>query len=154
MPYSLYTIKGRIESESKEYIAWLNMRQRCFNPKHTKYLDYGGRGIAVDTAWLDYNVFLKDMGRAPSKMHQLDRRDVNDNYKKENCRWATPSQQQINKRQLPANKTGITGVSWNNQMHCWVAQVCRNNNKQCLYRGLDFFAACCAIKSFTARESQ
>lgn len=30
-----------------EYFVWEAMRQRCFNPKHPKYLRYGGRGITV-----------------------------------------------------------------------------------------------------------
>lgn len=41
------TKKGGI---SREYISWSAMRQRCYNPKHEKYPNYGARGIEVCAA--------------------------------------------------------------------------------------------------------
>src|SRR5437879_6158039 len=30
-----------------EYSTWMSMRERCNNPKHEAYKNYGGRGISV-----------------------------------------------------------------------------------------------------------
>ena len=36
------------------------MKQRCYNPNHSAYKNYGGRGIKICDEWLnDYNSFLK-----------------------------------------------------------------------------------------------
>lgn len=83
---------------SPEYAAWNHMKARCGNPKHRQYADYGGRGIQVIPRWIDYNAFLEDMGRRPSKNHSLDRRDNKLGYFKENCRWATTKEQNRNNR--------------------------------------------------------
>lgn len=82
-----------------EYLAWRNMKSRCYNPKGTSYKDYGGRGIEVCNSWLkSFDVFFSDMGTKPSKAHSLDRIDNEGNYCKANCRWASTEQQSNNKR--------------------------------------------------------
>lgn len=82
---------------SRTYTTWSQMRQRCLNPRATKWPDYGGRGITVSDQWADFAVFLADMGERPDGM-TLDRIDNDGNYERGNCRWATPSQQQFNRR--------------------------------------------------------
>jgi hypothetical protein len=73
------------------------MIQRCTNPNKSNYIDYGGRGIKVCNRWLMYENFKKDMGERP-KGETLDRRDNDGNYEPGNCRWATPKQQNKNRR--------------------------------------------------------
>lgn len=78
------------------YPTWLNMRQRCRNPKHPRYADWGGRGIKVCDRWDDFPNFLKDVGERPQGK-TLDRRDNDGDYCPENVRWATPLEQNTNK---------------------------------------------------------
>lgn len=80
-----------------EYISWMNMIQRCTNPRRRDYRDYGGRGIRVCLRWREYRNFLHDMGRKP-RGTSLDRKDVNKGYSPSNCRWATNLEQRHNRR--------------------------------------------------------
>lgn len=81
-----------------EYACWLSMRQRCEDPAHDNYQDYGGRGIAVCARWSDFAAFLEDLGPRPSAAHSIERRDTNGAYEPENCSWATCVAQQANRR--------------------------------------------------------
>jgi len=91
--------EGSVYRRSKEHTAWVSMRHRCNDPMAREYRLYGGRGIKVCERWMEsFDNFLSDMGRAPGKMHSVDRKNVDGNYEPTNCRWATPKQQANNKR--------------------------------------------------------
>ena len=87
------------KSKSRAYVSWDGMKQRCFNLKNKAYFRYGGRGIAVCVRWLDFANFYADMGERPDGK-TLDRINVDGNYERGNCRWATPKEQTENRRTL------------------------------------------------------
>jgi hypothetical protein len=73
------------------------MKARCDNPNHSRYEDYGGRGITYCDRWADFDNFVEDMGPRPFGT-TLDRINSNGNYEPGNCRWATDAQQHNNRR--------------------------------------------------------
>jgi hypothetical protein len=87
-------------TDSVEYRAWNNMKNRCSNPNVRAYPHYGGRGISVCQEWIDsFSTFLSHMGLCPSG-YSLERLDVNGNYSPWNCVWIPLSQQGRNKRNV------------------------------------------------------
>jgi hypothetical protein len=86
-----------INSKTPTYQSWCDMHKRTSNPNSADWHNYGARGIKVCEEWDSFERFFADMGEKPLRL-TLDRIDNNKGYSKDNCRWATKSQQRNNCR--------------------------------------------------------
>lgn len=85
------------------YSHWYNIKSRCFNKKHPRYKDWGGRGITMYEEWKNnFKTFHEYVIRLPNYNKEgytsIDRINNDGNYEPGNIRWATPTIQNNNKR--------------------------------------------------------
>lgn len=113
--------------QGREYKSWNSMKNRCNNSKLKEYKNYGARGISYDPKWEKFENFYNDMGKRPEGA-TLDRIDVNKNYCKENCRWATKTEQQ---RNLRVHKREDVGISYDTKHKTcpWQVGISVNNKR-------------------------
>ncbi|HEX5426540.1 MAG TPA: hypothetical protein VFW94_23535 [Candidatus Acidoferrales bacterium] len=134
--------KGQV---TPTYRTWMNMRQRCTNPKNQDWEHYGGRGIRVCERWENFDNFLADMGKKP-RGKSIDRRDTDGDYEPGNCLWATQREQCRNKRN---NRV----IEWRGQkrtMTEWAELSGRKHATQWLYRRLTKYTLDEAMAPLTA----
>ena len=110
-------------SHERLYSVWDGMKQRCLNPNHVAYSNYGGRGIQVCDEWKnDYVKFREFMlangydPEAPFGECTIDRIDNDGNYCPENCRVISVQEQQNGKQDvfsfiLDGKRTTVTGAA-------------------------------------------
>lgn len=104
-----------------EYVVWVGMKQRCNDKNSKSYRYYGGKGITVSEEWMNFDRFLFDMGERPSSEYTLERIDSLKGYCKENCKWATYSEQNRNtsrNRLYTFNGKTQCITDWANDIKC------------------------------------
>lgn len=87
---------------------------RCYSPEHQAYGNYGGRGIAVCAEWHSEDAFtswvLRNLGPRPAG-YTLDRINNDGNYEPCNVRWATRSEQAVNRRSEVILRGSALGIA-------------------------------------------
>lgn len=75
------------------YKCWSEMVYRCKKSGKKYWFE---KGIVVCDRWKKFKNFLEDMGEGAKNL-SIDRIDNSKGYCKENCRWATSTQQARNR---------------------------------------------------------
>jgi len=85
------------KSNTRAYSIWADIKKRCNNKKSTMYRHYGGRGIGYTKKWETFTGFYEDMGDPPEGL-EIERKDNNKGYCKNNCTWVSHKEQANNRR--------------------------------------------------------
>ncbi|MDP3959933.1 MAG: hypothetical protein Q8Q26_07720 [Pseudorhodobacter sp.] len=67
------------------------------------------------------------MGVRPFEGATIDRKDNDGDYCKDNCRWATQSEQMRNSRVRNPSTSGHKGVSWFDRTNRWMVYITLHN---------------------------
>jgi hypothetical protein len=99
--------------QHRAYDVHCGMMQRCYNPDHRSFQDYGGRGITVSPEWHDAGVFCAwvDANLPPRKRGETINRIDNDRgYEPGNVEWSDWYTQNRNRRGVVLNPDLVSEI--------------------------------------------
>ena len=123
-------------SKTRQWQIWMGIKARCENKNEAAYKNYGGRGITMCKEWRKFVGFWEDMKDGYSDFLTIDRIDNDKGYFKENCRWATRTQQARNNRannMIEFNGKTLSIMEWSEEIGIKYGTL---YNRICVY-GMD-----------------
>lgn len=107
------TNKKHGKRDTKLYLVWKGIKNRCYNSNTKRYRDYGGRGIAVCSEWKDdFQAFYDwSMSNGYKEGLSIDRIDNDKGYSPDNCRF-------VNYKIQGRNKRNNKNYTINGETHC------------------------------------
>lgn len=97
--YALKENKG--ERYKKLKALYGSIKTRCNNQNNKDYKNYGGRGIKIDDSFSTLDKFVEwaiSVNFECGKSLEIDRKDNNGDYSKDNCRFVTKADNNRNQR--------------------------------------------------------
>lgn len=104
------TTKGKPKKHgyagTRLYRIWKGIKSRCYCKGSTDYKWYGALGVKVCDEWQTFEPFCEwALSNGYTEELTIDRVDVTGDYEPKNCRWATISEQNFNRRDSKKNQT-------------------------------------------------
>lgn len=123
------------------YRRWIDMKERCNNPKNANYKKYGAKGVKICEEWQSSFMafYTWSVQNGFSSELSIDRIDPFKNYCPENCRWVDVETQSNNKRKsvfYEINGEKKTLTQW-----CKIYAVCPNTIRARLKKGYSLIDA-------------
>lgn len=83
------------KNDTRLYVIWGHIKQRCYNEHCKEHKYYGERNIKMCDEWLNdfMNFYNWAINHGYDDTLTIDRINVNGNYEPSNCRWITQKQQ-------------------------------------------------------------